>query len=110
MVARGQYVLENVLCGKISSPPPGIDTTPPETEPGKSQRSYSEERVDNPSCGGCHSQMEPLVWGLARYDATGAYNLTDNFDNDLVEDGAIIFPIRRFTDGGALRIWGTGCS
>jgi hypothetical protein len=93
MVARGQYVLENVLCGKIGSPPPGIDTTPPETEPGKSQRSYSEERVNNPSCGGCHSQMEPLVWGLERYDATGAYKLTDNFDNDLVEDGAITFPV-----------------
>ncbi|MEQ9320613.1 MAG: DUF1592 domain-containing protein [Polyangiaceae bacterium] len=38
MVSRGLYLLENLLCSRVGSPPPGVDTTPPEIEPGNSQR------------------------------------------------------------------------
>ena len=92
MVARGQFLLENVMCGKLASPPPGVDTTPPEIEEGRSQRFYSEERVNDPSCGGCHSQMEPLAWGLERFDGTGVVGTTDRFGNALSEDGNIAVP------------------
>lgn len=92
MVARGLYLLENVLCSRVGSPPAGIDTTPPEIEPGKSQRTYSEDRVDNASCGGCHVQFEPLAWGLERYDPTGVYALEDQYGNELYQDGQVLFP------------------
>ncbi len=92
MVARGQFLLENVMCGKLASPPPGVDTTPPEIEEGRSQRFYSEERVNDPSCGGCHSQMEPLAWGLERFDGTGVFSTTDRFGNSLSEDGNVTAP------------------
>lgn len=92
MVGRGLHMLTTFLCGGLDDPPSGVDTTPPEVEPGQSQRLYSEERVDNPSCGGCHSQMEPLAWGLERFDAVGRYQLEDRFGNPLGEDGSIRFP------------------
>lgn len=92
MVARGQFLLENVMCGKLGSPPPGVDTTPPEVIEGRSQRFYSETRVNDPACGGCHSQMEPLAWGLERFDGAGSVATTDRFGNDLREDGNIRVP------------------
>jgi len=92
MVARGQFLLENIMCGKLGSPPPGVDTTPPEVTPGLSQRFYSEQRVNDPSCGGCHSQMEPLAWGLERFDGAGLVATTDRFGNELREDGNISIP------------------
>ncbi len=92
MVARGQFVLETVLCGSLESPPEGVDTTPPEIEEGKSQRDYSVERVDNPSCGGCHAQMEPYAWGIERFLADGTYALEDHYGNELREDGFVRMP------------------
>ncbi|MBT8470128.1 MAG: DUF1585 domain-containing protein, partial [Deltaproteobacteria bacterium] len=73
-------------------PPPGVDTTPPEVVEGRSQRFYSETRVDDVACGGCHSQMEPLAWGLERFDGAGSVTTTDRFGNELREDGNIAVP------------------
>jgi len=94
MVSRGKFFLETFLCGSISDPPPGVDTTPPEIEPGRSQRSYSEQRVASPVCGGCHQQMEPIAWGVERFDATGAHHLEDEYGNALREDGSVLEPGR----------------
>ena len=92
MVSRGLFVFENVLCQHPESPPEGVDTTPPELVPGQSQRDYSEQRVGNPSCAGCHVQFEPFAWGLERYLADGTYALTDYLGNELREDGALRLP------------------
>ena len=91
MVMRGLYLLKNVLCLEIGSPPPGVDTTPPPLEPGRSARFYSEQRVADPACGGCHSRMEPIAFGLERFDAVGRYNLEDEHGNALQEDGSVRF-------------------
>jgi hypothetical protein len=91
MVSRGLFMLETLLCGHVQSPPPGVDTTQPPIEPGKSQRHYSEERTGNPSCAGCHRQMEPLSWGLERFLADGTHHLEDWHGNALHEDGYIQF-------------------
>jgi hypothetical protein len=91
MVSRGLFVLETLLCAHLQSPPPGVDTTQPDIEPGKSQRFYSEERTTNPSCAGCHRQIEPLSWGLERFVADGTYRLEDWHGNALREDGYIHF-------------------
>jgi hypothetical protein len=92
MVGRGLFLFEHLLCGEISSPPPGVDTSPPPIVPGASQRDYSEDRVNAEACGGCHSQMEPIAWGLERFDASGAYVLEDPFGNPMQEDGWVQFP------------------
>ena len=92
MVARGLFMFEHMLCQHPQSPPEGIDTTPPDIEPGKSQRFYSEERTTNPSCAGCHLQFEPVAWGLERYLADGSYEAMDSFGNALREDGEVQLP------------------
>ncbi|MDQ3031476.1 MAG: DUF1592 domain-containing protein [Myxococcota bacterium] len=92
MVGRGIYLLETFLCGHLDSPPPGVDTTPPDISPGNSQREYSEGRVANPSCAGCHIQMEPIAWGIERFDATGSHQLEDEFGNALQQDGWLRIP------------------
>lgn len=89
MVARGQFVLETLMCGHLQSPPEGVDTTPPPVEPGNSQRTYSEQRVQNPSCGGCHGQMEPYAWGIERFLADGSYHLEDEYGNPLLQEGFV---------------------
>lgn len=91
MVMRGLYLLGTVLCLELDSPPPGVDTTPPPIEPGRSQRYYSEERITNPSCLGCHGQMEPLAFGLERFDAAGRYRTEDELGNALQQDGFVRF-------------------
>jgi len=95
MVARGKFFLENVLCGAVNDPPPGIDTTPPEPMPGYTQRDQSEERRMNATCGGCHGQMDPLAYGLERFDGAGAFDVLDEFGNDLRQDGEVLFPGER---------------
>ncbi len=92
MVARGLFVLHDLLRGTVKDPPPGLDTTPVPPEPGLSRRDVSEKRVVNPSCGGCHSKFEPLAFGLEKYDGIGAYHEKDEHGNTLREDGEILFP------------------
>lgn len=89
MVMRGLFLLDRVLCLDIGSPPPGVDTTPPPLEPGRSQRFYSEQRVADPACGGCHGRMEPIAFGLERFDAVGVHHLTDEHGNALLENGSV---------------------
>lgn len=91
-VRRGLFFLYQVLCGAMDEPPAGADTTPIPADATSSIRDISEVRVDKPSCGGCHSQFEPLVWGLVPFDAAGAFNTHDQFGNPLPQDGFIVFP------------------
>ncbi|MEM9071553.1 MAG: DUF1592 domain-containing protein [Myxococcota bacterium] len=91
MVMRGLFLLNTILCLDLDSPPEGVDTTPPEVESGRSQRFYSEVRVEDASCRGCHAQMEPLAWGLEPYDATGIFRTEDEHGNALQQDGSVRF-------------------
>jgi len=92
MVARGLFVFESVLCQHPVSPPPGVDTTPPEIEPGSSQRDISEVRTTDATCAGCHLQFEPISWGLGRYLADGKFADEDHLGNALREDGFLRLP------------------
>ena len=92
MVTRGLFVLEELLFGEVGSPPPGLDTTPPPTSPGRSNRAISTERVESAACGGCHAKFEPLAFGLERFDGLGAYRETDRHGNALREDGEVLIP------------------
>ena len=91
-VSRGLFLLRNVLCGDVSSPPPDVDTTPVPAEPGRSQREIAEARIANPQCGGCHSKFEPLAFGLSKFDGVGKYIETDEHGNKLRDDGEVVVP------------------
>ena len=92
MVTRGLFVLHDVLRGAVKDPPPCVDTTPVSTKPGLTQRAIAEDRIANPSCGGCHSKFEPLAFGLEKFDGIGAYHEKDEHGNPLRDDGKILFP------------------
>ena len=92
MVARGLFILHDVLGSHVEDPPPGVDTTPVPTRPGLSQRKISERRIADEACGGCHSRFEPLSFGLERFDGVGAYKEKDEHGTGLRDDGKIVFP------------------
>jgi hypothetical protein len=92
MVARGLFVLHDLLRGVVNDPPPCVDTNPPATKAGVTQRAIAEERVANAQCGGCHKKFEPLAYGLEKFDGIGAYHEKDEHGNELREDGVILFP------------------
>lgn len=92
MVTRGLLVMHELLRGVVRDPPPCVDTTPLATRAGLTQRSMALERINNASCGGCHSRFEPLAFGLERYNGLGAYRKVDEHGNELREDGEILFP------------------
>ena len=92
MVTRGLFVLHDLLRGSVKDPPPGTDTTPVPSAPGRSQRHVAEKRMKAESCGGCHAKFEPLAFALERYDGTGHYSIADGFKNDLRQDGEVFIP------------------
>ncbi|QGJ71358.1 Planctomycete cytochrome C [Planctomycetales bacterium 10988] len=92
MVTRGLFVLQDLLRGTVQDPPPCVDTTPVASKAGLTQRGIAEERIANPSCGGCHVKFEPLAFGLEKFDGLGGYHETDEYGNPLREDGELLFP------------------
>jgi hypothetical protein len=92
MVARGLFVLRDLLYAEVGDPPPCVDTTPVPTKPGQSQRAIAEVRLADASCAGCHSKFEPLAFALEKFDGIGAYHEVDEHGNKLRDDGQIHFP------------------
>ena len=91
-VARGLFVLKELLHNAVGSAPPGVDTTPVPVKPGLSQRAIAEGRLANSSCSGCHSKFEPLAFALGRFDGVGAYRDKDDHGNALRDDGEVTLP------------------
>jgi PAS domain-containing protein len=77
-VIRGKWVLENLL---NAPPPPPPAEVPVLDEKASgvtvSLRQQLEEHRANPACAGCHSQMDPLGFGLENYDAIGRWRTVD---------------------------------
>jgi hypothetical protein len=92
MVARGLFVLHDLLRGAVKDPPPCVDVTPIATKSGLTQRGIAEQRIGMVTCGGCHIKFEPLAFGLEKFDGIGAYHERDEHGNRLRDDGGILFP------------------
>ncbi len=72
--ARGLFVREQFLCQHVPEPPPGVNTNLPPVTEAKPQtnRERMLEHVTNPSCFTCHNLIDPIGFGLERFDAVGA--------------------------------------
>jgi hypothetical protein len=76
-VHRGKFVRERLLCQSVPPPPVNANITPPEVKPGSTTRErFAQHRAD-PSCGGCHTLMDPIGLGFEHYDALGQWRDTD---------------------------------
>jgi hypothetical protein len=93
--ARGLFVREQFLCQHVPEPPAGVNTNlPPVTEERpQTNRDRMSEHATNPSCATCHKLIDPIGFGLERFDAIGAER----------EKFALQFPATRRAEGAARR-------
>jgi hypothetical protein len=74
-VARGKWILENMLGTPPPVPPPNVP--PLDEEKAKSKaatlRQMMEEHRTNPVCASCHKIMDPIGFSLENYDLNGKW-------------------------------------
>jgi len=72
-IARGAFVLENILASPTPPPPPNV--TPLEEveqpRPNATTRELLELHRDDPTCISCHQKIDPIGFALEGYDAVG---------------------------------------
>jgi len=74
-VRRGKWILETLL-DDPPPPPPGVDDLPERHPDGSDAPLTLRERLDlhrrAPACAVCHDRLDPLGFGLERFDGVGA--------------------------------------
>lgn len=72
---RGLFVREHFLCQQVPPPPPGLNTTLPPVTDAKplNNRGRMSEHTTNPACVSCHNLVDPIGFGLEKYDAIGRF-------------------------------------
>lgn len=75
-IVRGRFIRESLLCDTLPPPPPDVPLVP-DPMPGESDRDRLARHRSDPACAGCHDLLEPLGYGLARFDAIGAHQPVD---------------------------------
>jgi len=72
--ARGLFVREQFLCQEVPQPPPGVSTNlPPITkEKPVTTRERLKIHLSNASCASCHTLIDPIGFGMEKFDAIGA--------------------------------------
>jgi hypothetical protein len=73
LTARGLFVREQFLCQHVPPPPAGVNTNlaPSSEAHPQTNRDRMAEHVSNPSCAACHNLIDPIGWGLEKFDAIG---------------------------------------
>jgi hypothetical protein len=77
-VKRGKFILDQLLCESPKPPPANISGLIEPTADAVTVRQRLEVHRANPGCASCHATMDPLGFGLERYDALGVWRTTDN--------------------------------
>jgi mono/diheme cytochrome c family protein len=78
-VARGKWVLENLLGTPAPLPPPNVPPldTDASAQQAASVRQRMEEHRKNPTCAACHKIMDPIGFSLENFDLIGRYRASD---------------------------------
>jgi hypothetical protein len=87
-IARGVFVVKNVLCTELGQPPPGVLPLEEEVVTGATLREELELHSRNP-CAYCHRVIDPLGLSFERYDAIGAFRTLDEVGNPVDASGAV---------------------
>jgi len=77
-VKRGKWILAQLLCSEPPPPPEGVEGFEEEDLTVGTIREQLEAHRANPECAACHSIMDPLGFGLEKYDGVGAWRTTDH--------------------------------
>lgn len=87
---RGVYVRERLMCEDMPSPPDGLEIPPfPDVGPNVSSRERNRLHSDNPACASCHRLLDPLGYGLERFDAVGRWR-QDDAGQPIDDSGVIV--------------------
>lgn len=73
--ARGLFVREQFLCQEVPQPPPGVNSNLPTVtkERPMTNRERLAVHLSNDSCSSCHRLIDPIGFGLEKYDAIGRH-------------------------------------
>lgn len=79
VVQMGKFVRHRLLCQEIPPPPPGVDTTLPDTpaEAGLTYRERLNALTSADACTSCHTLMNPPGFAYQPYDAIGRHITED---------------------------------
>lgn len=73
--ARGLFVREQFLCQRVPDPPPGVNTNLPQLSEDRPMTNRERLAVhrNNESCATCHNLIDPIGFGLEKYDGIGRH-------------------------------------
>jgi len=95
VIVRGRFVLEQLLCFDLPSPPAGLDVGQiqadaqkdiPNTAPRKVREGV---RQSMQPCAGCHSYLDPIGFSMEHFDVTGAWRTVDTLDTAVDSTGEL---------------------
>ncbi len=77
-VKRGNFVLQNLLCTNVGSPPPIAEAMgSPKPMPGMTNRQVYEELTKAEQCIACHQTINPVGFAFEHYDTMGRFRELD---------------------------------
>jgi hypothetical protein len=77
-ILRGAFVRQHLLCEVLPPPPPGVDNTPPPPSKTTTTRERFKQHSSDPACAGCHRLLDPVGFGLERFDGVSLLRDTEN--------------------------------
>jgi hypothetical protein len=82
---RGIFVQTRLLCNKVGNPPANVNVDQPPAAPDKVCKldRYDAHRT-LASCASCHSQLDPIGYGLENYDIGGKYRTHDDAHDECI--------------------------
>jgi hypothetical protein len=92
-VLRGKWLLDNIFGVAVPPPPPGVDTTLPDTKPGSAPPTIRERLAQHrrdPVCGSCHSVIDPPGFALENFDAIGGWRTVDEAGRPVDATGSTV--------------------
>jgi hypothetical protein len=77
-IKRGLFVRENLFCAPPPAPPAAALANAPTPPPGLTGREMLAFHRNDPSCGGCHQQLDPIGLGFENIDGIGQWRESEN--------------------------------
>lgn len=77
-ILRGVFLRSRLLCETLKPPPPEVDNTPPDPDPGLTTRERFAVHTEDAGCAGCHRLIDPAGFAFEGYDHLGRVRSEEN--------------------------------